>query len=362
MKKKLFLFAAVLMINLSFVQAQSSEVLAKSAMLNAEQAFSEGDFEKCIENLDKAIDILGQTNSRIQYLKVKSYIEIGKEWPWEKDKWILAKIALKLFFAVTPENSYVPEKYEEMLLAIGKVDDAITASEGEHKKKATSAYQYNFNDGSFKSAGQWMLQIKDYKKAIEAFDKAIEVGNQVRRAYFGRAEAKSGLNDYYGAVQDYKKAFTYPMDQHKYHEGMCYMAYAECLIHINELDSARKYLKKYVETDNETWSHYNSGKILMLEIKDVAAANKEFGFIEKYIIETKVSNSYKRTLMYQLACIKSMQGKKTEAISALTTYFELNYFGKEWENVKSDPALENIRNMKEFNDLLSKYKDYTYFN
>jgi uncharacterized protein (TIGR02145 family) len=117
-------FCSILLVN-----AQSKDILAKSAMLNADEAYNKTDYYKCLKYLKDAETNLGKTNSRIQYLKVKSLMALGVNDFNNKAIWLQADTALKVFFDVTPENGYVPEKYDEMLMAVSKVAEYIAERE-----------------------------------------------------------------------------------------------------------------------------------------------------------------------------------------------------------------------------------------
>lgn len=60
--------------------------------------------------------------------------------------------------------------------------------------------EYYYNQGSE------ILQLGDYRDAIVAFNKALEIDPELVDAYIKRATAKSKLNDYRGAIADYNKA------------------------------------------------------------------------------------------------------------------------------------------------------------
>ena len=121
------IFSAILFFwSITLVNAQSKDILAKSAMLNADEAYANGQYSECLGFLKDAETNLGATNSRIQYLKVKSVMAMGTNDQYNKTIWSQAEAELKLFFEVTPENGYVPEKYDEMIMAVGKVKNNIT--------------------------------------------------------------------------------------------------------------------------------------------------------------------------------------------------------------------------------------------
>jgi len=118
----------LIVFSITFTNAQSKDILAKSAMLNADEAYSNGQYSECLGFLKDAETNLSATNSRIQYLKVKSLMAMGTNDQYNKTIWSQAEAELKIFFEVTPENGYVPEKYEEMLMAVSKIKKYMAAS------------------------------------------------------------------------------------------------------------------------------------------------------------------------------------------------------------------------------------------
>jgi len=123
------IFATLLLLSsITFVQSQSKDILAKSAMLNADESFGKGEYKECLDYLLDAATNLGKTNSRIQYLKVKALMALGNSDQYNKTLWLQADTALNKFFQVTPENGYDQEKYDEMLMAVSKIKKYIAAS------------------------------------------------------------------------------------------------------------------------------------------------------------------------------------------------------------------------------------------
>ena len=128
-------FTTILLLCSSMViHAQSKDILAKSAMLNADEAYGNKNYEECLAFLNDAALNLGKTNSRIQYLKVKALMALGNSDKNNKTLWLQADTALNKFFQVTPENGYDQEKYDEMLMAVGKIKKCIAEVEKEEQK------------------------------------------------------------------------------------------------------------------------------------------------------------------------------------------------------------------------------------
>jgi tetratricopeptide (TPR) repeat protein len=256
----LFLISATVLSN-----AQSKEILARSSMLAAEEEYNKENYKECLSYLEEVETALGQTNSRVQYLKVKTLMALNV--------FILAEIELKQFFDITPENEPSPEKYDEMVLAVSKIKRLMAESEKKkaedearakeeliraekdkvreaqlynsaNTKKTIVAYQEyisNFPEGkhaaevkekiafitkcqteileyskkielnpknssNFYLRGIMKIQINDYADAIKDFNKTIEINSKDADGYLYRGFSKLQLNDYMGAIPDLNKA------------------------------------------------------------------------------------------------------------------------------------------------------------
>ena len=58
----------------------------------------------------------------------------------------------------------------------------------------------------FYNSGNLKLDKKEYKEAINDYDKAIELNKKFSEAYYNRALAKNYLKDYKGAIADYSES------------------------------------------------------------------------------------------------------------------------------------------------------------
>ncbi|QDK81575.1 tetratricopeptide repeat protein [Spirosoma sp. KCTC 42546] len=88
------------------VWAQTTDEKAQSAYLTANDAYEKGNYTEALSYLKQARDLLGKTNSKIQYLLVKVLLN-AKEYP-------AADAELKTYFAVTPEIAR-DARYDEMV-------------------------------------------------------------------------------------------------------------------------------------------------------------------------------------------------------------------------------------------------------
>tara|TARA_B100000768_G_C10918627_1_gene224671 strand:+ start:204 stop:422 length:219 start_codon:yes stop_codon:yes gene_type:complete len=69
--------------------------------------------------------------------------------------------------------------------------------------------------------GETKYNLKDYKGAIEDYNKAIEINPNYTYAYYNRGFAKYYLKDYNGACQDGRKAKSLGYDASQLIELAC---------------------------------------------------------------------------------------------------------------------------------------------
>jgi TonB family protein len=182
MKRKNFhlpvIFLIFLLLSVTPIHAQSPEILAKSAVMNAEEAYSNGQYSDCLSYLKDAETNLGKTNSRIQYLKVKALMAKGSEDRNNKTIWLNAKNELKIFFDVTPpDKGYNEEKYNEMVLAVSKIKKYYVEAGGDpsvyeavtnqdNKSTAKTGTQNTATAGKAQTTSSKPSETKDNKSTI----------------------------------------------------------------------------------------------------------------------------------------------------------------------------------------------------
>ena len=108
------LFALVLFIS-SQVTAQDKTILAKSEYMAAEEAYGNGNFEKCLQHLAKSKEHFGGSNYLMQYLEVKAL--------YGSHQFAAASKAIKEFFEVVPKESNNTPEYLEMVKLVAIVRD-----------------------------------------------------------------------------------------------------------------------------------------------------------------------------------------------------------------------------------------------
>ncbi|MFD2573553.1 tetratricopeptide repeat protein [Spirosoma soli] len=100
-------FLCMLLSGSSF--AQTTDEKAQSAYLTATDAYEKGNYMEAVNYLKQARDLLGKTNTKIQYLLVKTLMDA-------KD-YSAADAELKSYFEVTPEKAR-DARYEEMVKSV----------------------------------------------------------------------------------------------------------------------------------------------------------------------------------------------------------------------------------------------------
>ena len=161
--------------------AQDKTILAKSEYMAAEEAYSNGNFEKCLTHLAKSKEHLGGTNYLIQYLEVKAL--------YNQRQFTTASKSIAEFFKVIPEQSKNSPEYSEMVKMLSTIKAKEEAEE-------------------FYNKGKQFYDEKNYTDALIWLNKAAEQGNDKaqfilgRMYHIGRGVAKSEVE----ASQWYRKA------------------------------------------------------------------------------------------------------------------------------------------------------------
>jgi|GEM_PF-5782694 len=94
-----------------FGLAQTREAEAKVFFSKAEEHFNNGELKATLENLDAAVQTLGNTNPRILYLRIQALNALSNtSWSYVAP----LDSALDAFFVITDQSKYPKEKYDEI--------------------------------------------------------------------------------------------------------------------------------------------------------------------------------------------------------------------------------------------------------
>ncbi len=153
--------------------------------------------------------------------------------------------------------------------------------------------------------GNAFLLADNYKYAIDAYSKAIELNPQYASAYTSRGNAYEGSGDYQQAIKDYNKA-----------------------IELNP-----RYDKAYI---GRGIAYSRSG--------DNQQAMKDYN----RAIELNPRNSI---TYYNISCMYSLTRKLQEACGNLKTAISLGY--KNWDHIKKDKDFSNLRQSSCYREIMS---------
>ena len=175
----------------NFCFAQDKETQAQATYMAAEDAYNSSNFQKAYDKLVATENILGKSNAKIEYLKVKSLVELKK--------YSEAKTELSKYFDVA-SGSKGSEKYQEMMMLYGKIDDM--EAEAIAKTKADNETQNKINilvaeiDSIYKEA-----VLKSNNPRTLKVDSTSFQGNKLTFHYSGRwkdnyLQCKYGVTNY----------------------------------------------------------------------------------------------------------------------------------------------------------------------
>lgn len=133
----LYLFLSVLSFNQ--IIAQDKALIAKSEFYAAEEAYNNGNYNKCLMNLEKSEAAAGNTYS-IQYLRVKSLFNL--------EQFPQAQKAIAIYFEITPVEMENQPQYNEIVRLVSAVNEKVREAENIELQKALLNARYKiFIDG-----------------------------------------------------------------------------------------------------------------------------------------------------------------------------------------------------------------------
>lgn len=197
------------------------------------------------------------------------------------------------------------------------------------------AYDFGYRGDAKRLKGDYAGAVVDFTRAIELEPR--ETWFYYRRGWINEEflnNLNDGLNDYNKAIEiDKEYAYTY------LHRGMFYKN------RLNDLPKANADFEMILKIDTVVISVGNCRQYALLELGRVTEAIEWMNIIlKKYPNE----DNY-----YDATCLYSLLGKPVEALMYMTLAFENGY--KDIAHLANDNDLDNIRNMSEYNALISKW-------
>ena len=129
------------------------------------------------------------------------------------------------------------------------------------------------SEKTFQSIANCQFSLMEYKKAIETYQKLIEIDDKNPHVYYKIAYSYAQLNQYEKAIEYYKQVLELLPNSEKTHNslGLSYMAK-------NEIEEAFSYYKKALELKEDYYKPY-------INIFEIALISEEFA--RKYRAEIK---------------------------------------------------------------------------
>jgi tetratricopeptide (TPR) repeat protein len=184
------------------------------------------------------------------------------------------------------------------------------------------------------------LVYNDNQKALEIFNKALEIPDCGNRALLGKAVALEQMNFHVKAIDEYSKYLKNdPFDKIAWNNiGLCYG-------YLNKTGKAEQAFEKALEID----STYTKSMINLAGIcKNRGDIKKSLSIVLKAIdIETNGVN------YYNAACYLALLGKEAEALINLQKAISEFSDEEDWQCIaQNDPDFDSIRNRAEFIKLI----------
>ncbi len=205
-------------------------------------------------------DIYGfaQVNNTKHKLSIKTAIDYFQE-AYEEDNAEQAIVLYQKAIGIKPDDA----AYYNMGNAYGEL--------GEYQK-AINAYQKAIEikldmHEAYNNMGNAYNELKEYQKAINACQKAIEIKPDNHEAYYNMGNAYNKLKEYQKAINAYKKAIEIKHDKHEAYYNMG-NAYGK----LGEYQKAINAYKKAIEIKPDMHEAYNNMGNAYNELKEYQKA------------------------------------------------------------------------------------------
>jgi outer membrane protein assembly factor BamD (BamD/ComL family) len=113
--RRILLFILILLFVSLGLHAQTSQDLAREAYVNAETAYTNQKFDECVSNCKSIIELMGNTDSRIQYLLSKALFQL--------QDYAQAMVQIQKFFDLNPPMDDV---FREIISLKNQIDKYLT--------------------------------------------------------------------------------------------------------------------------------------------------------------------------------------------------------------------------------------------
>lgn len=174
-KKILLLF--LFLSNISLVNAQKNEQLAKIEFSMGEEAYSTNNFSKAIEHLNRSEEFIDSWKPRIAYLRILSYDKIVD---YNTKSYSLYCLKTDVEQYLSSQSNEASDGSLEKLRDVYNIDQKIKSA-----MKISGVFDWkNYNDLDFKNA-QKEYEVKKYSLALEYFTKSAEKGNDEAMVMIG---------------------------------------------------------------------------------------------------------------------------------------------------------------------------------
>ena len=212
-----------------------------------------------------------------------------------------------------------------MNMALKYADDAI--------ERDSTDLHYRVNRATI------LYELDRIPEAIQEYDFCIEQNDASQWYYYYRRGWYKELNgDRDGAIEDYTMCIT----QHSQYPYV-YMSRGQLLQLEGEEAAARKDFRKCIELDTVNMNKMTCAFYAYHFLGDDRNAVR--------LLDTLLAHEGS---FYEAVCLYSRMGQKDKAIEYLRKAFENGYHN--FTHLERDDDVDNIRNEKEFKDLVAQYK------
>ena len=137
------LLLAIAIFSTTLLNAQDKSTIALSLFKKAETAYTQGEFETAIDNLDQAEQTLGSTTANILYIKIKTLDTLEK---YDAKYRLPLQKSVDAFFKMADKKTYSKSKYTEVEDISLFLQQMSQEEEEKYNNLASSNNIYDYDD------------------------------------------------------------------------------------------------------------------------------------------------------------------------------------------------------------------------
>jgi protein O-mannosyl-transferase len=199
------------------------------------------------------------------------------------------------------------------------------------------------NSKAYYNLGLVYYNSKEYVKAKESYQKALSINPEYSEAYHNLGLVFKDLKEFPKAIECYHKAISINPRDADFYNSLCVILRTEI-----------KDFQKAIEVYQNGLAQIPENTDLLSGLAYSQLALQKYSEAENTFQKALKINPQDNRYYYNFVCLYSIQNQSDKALNWLEQALQKGF--DNFEHIKTDTDLDNIRNLPQFKKLIEKYK------